>query len=37
MVSVHKPSNAKLPLLAKLNYLPSCMHVQANKQHNVNQ
>ena len=32
-----KPSNAKLTLFAKLNYLPSCSHERPNKVHNVNQ
>ena len=37
IVSACKPSNAKLILFAKLNYLPSCSHAQPNKLHNVNQ
>ena len=37
MVSASKPSNAKLTLFAKLNYLPSCWHVRPNKLHSVNQ
>ena len=37
LVSARKPSNAKMALFAKLNYLPSCSHVRPNKLHNVNQ
>ena len=37
MVSMRKPSNAKLTLFVKLNYLPSCSQVRPNKLHNVNQ
>ena len=37
IISACKPSNAKLTLFAKLNYLPSCSHDRANKVHNVNQ
>ena len=37
MASAWKPSNAKLRLFGKLNYLPSCSHVRPNKLHNVNQ
>ena len=36
IVSVCKPSNAKLTLFAKLNYLPSCLHIRPNKLRNVN-
>ena len=31
MVSACKPSNAKLTLFAKLNYLPSCSHKQPSE------
>jgi len=37
MVIARKPSNAKLTLFVKLNYLPSCSHIQPNELHNVNQ